>query len=324
MPTILDAKNNLATYFFQTAPNPWVNAIGVGTIPADESKPTLEALPQILVLVGPAAPCELEAIQNQVKQRAGDFPFQLLSTSRFEGLQGVATGSSISPYSFRYSLPRVSAGTFGGLAKAGGKEYVLGANHAMAHNGRAPVGTDIASPGTIDDVTGGAVIGSLSHFVKLDPPEWPLKGTPKNQVDCALAEIPNSGLVNAPNPLSVFSPSGFGPVPVSKKGRSTNVTNSQIRIWSLEGYVDFSFGAFYFSELMGTYETSVFASPGDSGAMVTTSGNQGVGLVMARAYVFDLVTGAFKGYIIAICSLTLVKDQLVTKAGAPAGIDFFV
>ncbi|MGH9823041.1 MAG: hypothetical protein ACREDR_07320, partial [Blastocatellia bacterium] len=76
--------------------------------------------------------------------------------------------------------------------------------------------------------------------------------------------------------------------------------------------------------------------PGDSGALVLTDpANEGLGLVMARAYSSGPFTpkppalfaapfqGTFVGYIVTLCSLVLVQQQLAIKMGlAPDHLTF--
>jgi len=180
------------------------------------------------------------------------------------------------------------------------------------------------------------VIGALSHVVKLNAPPWPLNGTTEdqaNKVDCALAEV--TGAIDAPTPVEVLSigPSPT-PIPVTKMGRTTLKTDSLVSVFDWDGFIDYSFGTYYFAGFLGAYDepqTSpsgtriVFAEPGDSGALVVNTQGQGVGLITARAYVFD-DSGQFTATIILMCSLSAVRDALATPTmlGIPlAKIEFW-
>jgi hypothetical protein len=224
-------------------------------------------------------------------------------------------GSSIGPYApLHYNVPQVTAGTFGAIAKdTAGNHYILGSNHVMAYNGRAPKGPPIVFPGTLDDSVTFTKIGSRSRFIELHPAAWPVTQPQApanmNQVDCALAEL-------TPAALAKMGPLGAGVTPIDpvmsevhKTGRTTRTTNGSLCILDWEGFIDLSFGTFYFRNLMGVLGSDgAFAAPGDSGAVVIDDAtNQPVGMVMARVYSSG---GPFTGYIVLICSMVEVCNQL--------------
>jgi hypothetical protein len=307
----------LVKQYFQNPGNPLVNAVAIGYLPGDES-------PQILIFVDPSvADCDRTAIDG-----AAPSPHKLLRAGRFVGLQ-TQTGASVSPYDpFRYNLPPFAAGTLGAVVDAGGKQYVLSSNHVLAHNGRVPQATPVATLGPLDDANVGSVIATRSDFVELQAPGWPLKGAPPNLVDCALAEV--TAPITSATPIDVFaSPSpGTTPsqtIPITKNGRSTGMTQSQIRIFHWAGYIDFSFGIYYFEEMMGTYDGhNMFAAPGDSGSLAVDSQGLGVGLITARGYVFDPTPDQFASHIILTCALDSVRSELAKGLGVahPKNIKF--
>ena len=224
----------------------------------------------------------------------------------------------------RFNVPQVTAGTFGAVVEdAGGKRYILGSNHVMAYNGRAPQNTPIAAPGTLDDETTFTVIGSRSGFVELHPAAWPVTQVQgpgnMNTVDCALAELTPAGHAK----LGALPPSVAAKEPVMtevhKTGRTTGLTQGAICILDWEGFIDFSFGTFYFQHLKGVLSTGSgpFAAPGDSGAVVVEDATgAAVGMVMARVYSSGgFVQGApgvgpFTGYIVLMCPMVDVCNEL--------------
>lgn len=293
-----------------------INAIAIGTQPDDGSNKE-----SLFVFLDPAASeCEEAGILNDAKGRVGS-AVQAVRAGPFEGLQA-ASGASIFPLDQdRYNIPPVGAGTFGPIAVAGGKRYVVSSNHVLANNGRTPVGTNVYFPGPVVNATGGAVIAAFTDYVSLTPPGWPLErgSGAANTVDCAWAELPQ-GVV--PGPVNLLSPPATTGTPVRKVGRTTGQTDSKIRFRNWRGFVDFSFGTYYFVDQFGTYEkagTDPFAAPGDSGSLVTKPGpgpTLGVGLVFALGYDYSLA-GDFRGYVILICRLELVAQQMGAKLGTP-------
>jgi hypothetical protein len=105
---------------------------------------------------------------------------------------------------------------------------------------------------------------------------------------------------------------------VHKTGRTTGRTEGSLRILDWEGFIDLSFGTFYFKNLMGVLgNDGAFAAPGDSGAVVIEDAtNRPVGMVMARVYSSGgflpgaPLAGPFTGYIVLMCSMVEVCNQL--------------
>jgi hypothetical protein len=119
-----------------------------------------------------------------------------------------------------------------------------------------------------------------------------------------------------PSPALGTTPSPFF---IRKNGITRQINQSQVTVFSWSGYIDFSFGLYYFENLMGTHDVhNIFAAPGDSGSLAVDSGDQGVGLITARGYVFDS-SDNFNAYVILICSLDSVRDHLAALPGFPPG-----
>lgn len=324
-----------------------VNAIGIGMVPPDAEAP------RFLVFVDPAASCEVDQIDREVKAHVKHYAYSLLFASKFTGLQTTTTppqvlsGFSIAAHDpYRYNIAPVSAGTLGAKVTARGVTYLLGCNHVLACNGRVPKDTPIYCPGPKGDrsanpwydVCPGQVVATRSEFVPFKSPGWPSNPLANiNTVDCALAEV-------APGvPLPLGAPCQPVPAPaltavtnVEKTGRTTGRTQASIGIWRWGGWINFSFGMFFFDNLLVTSEhvapypppglppvvgaRPVFAAPGDSGSIVLDTSQRGVGLVVARGYSFSQPTpaptsGVLTDVLIAICSLDLVTEGLATAMG---------
>jgi hypothetical protein len=342
-------KDQLVAHFQQN-PSPLVTGIALGSQPPagaklDNPDGAQPDKPYILILVEPVADCELQPVWNEVNSNAQGEPFLLLRTGRLVGLQA-STGTSVSAYApSRYNVPPAAAGTLGAILSAGGNQYTLSSNHVLAYNGRVPLGAAVVAPGTLDDPYGRNVVSRLSHFVALQPAAWPFNGTPDNIADCALAEVLSPNAIAHGPQVQVAAPVSTV-TNVRKQGRTTSSTQAPVCMWSLTATpVDLSFGTYCFSGFMatlGSYQQGIwradpFAAPGDSGALVLTDpGNQALGLVTARAYSSGVFSpnppaafppppqGAFVGYVVALCPLTSVRDELAPQLGVPpTQIQFF-
>jgi hypothetical protein len=356
-PRTIDAvSDQLATHFFYTNPNRLINGIAIGFLPEpDQAPPAENVQARLLIFVDTsAAKCEQDAIHAQVLEIAKEprgpaHAFQIVRSSRFVALQ-TAQDVSVSPFApLRFNVPLINAGSLGARVKIDriSRDYFLSSCHVLAFNGRVPLQIPILSPGLLDDATGGSTIGSRSYFVPIVDQPWPLPGrparpgspatspgTPANVVDCALAEEPRgshpAATLRAVTPATSIA---LG-TPVTKMGRATGRTNSVVWIPSWKGPIDFSFGTRYFKSLVGTQDGhNVFASPGDSGSLITDlAQNHGMGLVMARGYIFD-ASNNFTAYQVLFCPLTTVAQSLVDVINnnlnpnpglTPADLSFFV
>jgi hypothetical protein len=119
----------------------------------------------------------------------------------------------------------VMAGTFGALASDANGVYVLSNNHVLADEGLLPIASPIFQPGLLDG--GNAAtdqIAQLSNFVALQAGVF-------NQVDCAVAAVPNPADVSN-SILQIGPPQGAGAaqidMTVQKFGRTTGYTAGQI------------------------------------------------------------------------------------------------
>lgn len=326
---IESAHLKLVTGFFDPPygelPHPGlVTAIAIG-IPPDssatgESVSTGESL--IIFLDTAASGCEEQDILNDAKALATPFVPLILRAGPFEGLQA-APGDSIFPVNPGiYNIPPIGVGTFGlvAVAEPGGQQYAVSSNHVLANNGRTPAGTKVYFPGPVEDATNGSAIAAFTGCVSLNAPAWPVRsGAAPNTVDCAWAEL-TSPLTPAPPPPPEVTlpatPITTGTV-VTKQGRTTEKTTSTIRFRRWWGFVNFNFGTYFFVDQLATYDaagTDPFAAPGDSGSAALQGTATGVGLVSARGYHYGL-NGDFEGYIILICPLETIAQEMELSLG---------
>lgn len=186
----------------------------------------------------------------------------------------------------------VNAGTISMICRSqrpadAGKLFVLGNNHTLADLGAAKKGSAIIQPSPADGGVAADRIAKLSRFVAID--ESP-KAT--NQVDAALAELVTgipceTGICSIGIPQGTTAPT-FGAV-VQKHGRTTGLTRGVIDDPSVDAVIPLSRNdptrtARFVQQIriVPAVGMSLFAQPGDSGALVTTrKGNRVVGLLFA-------------------------------------------
>lgn len=178
----------------------------------------------------------------------------------------------------------VTAGTFGAVVydKSTGQPFILSNNHILAnssngHDARARIGDPILQPGAYD---GGKysknILARLAKYVTLD--EYPLV----NLMDCALAKPLNNDLI-VPDILGIGVVQGVvAPalgMNVIKSGRTSDVTNGQIRVMNVTADVNYGQGRVL------RFENQIFTTPmsqgGDSGSLVLDENNLAVGLLFA-------------------------------------------
>jgi hypothetical protein len=295
-----------------------VSAVAIGFPPQVQTNQ--ESL--IVFIDTAASDCEEAAIKNEIPPLVTGFNLAVIRTGDFEGLQAHA-GDSIAPVDPpRYNIPQIAAGTLGLVAKtANNSQFLVSSNHVLANNKRTLAATNVRDPGLYDATgNGGDAIAASADCVLLTAPPWPLRArtADRNPADCAWAKL-NADI----NPLPPGVTPPAAPVtcgtPVSKFGRTTGSTPSNIRFRRWCGFIDFTFGTFYFAGQLATYDLAggdPFAQPGDSGSLALVSNTHtGVGLVSARGYQYDSA-GNFLGYIIVISPLEDVLQQIESNLGA--------
>jgi len=178
----------------------------------------------------------------------------------------------------------ITAGTFGAVVydRKDGQPLILSNNHVLANssNGRdtrAKIGDLILQPGAID---GGVKpedgIARLKKYVALN--EYPRR----NNVDCALAQPLNTGLI-VPEILGIGKVQGTITAQVGmnvkKTGRTTGLTTGKIRAVNVTLNVGYGSGRTLRFE--NQILTTNISSGGDSGSLVMEENNRAVGLLFA-------------------------------------------
>lgn len=175
----------------------------------------------------------------------------------------------------------VMAGTFGALAADANGVYVLSNNHVLADEGLLPIRSPIFQPGLLDG--GNAAtdqIAQLSNFVALQAGVF-------NQVDCAVAVVPNPADVSNAI-LQIGPPQDAGAatidMTVQKFGRTTGYTAGQITSIDTDVTVQYETGTFSFGGqiIVVGLDGQPFSDAGDSGSLIVERGtNLAVGLLFA-------------------------------------------
>jgi hypothetical protein len=207
-----------------------------------------------------------------IKKTLGSVQTDVIETGRFVAFQDAAAEPKASPGSsigLDYMAPNVDPtiiGTLGGFVKINDDYYVLGSNHAMMANGRVPKGTPITFK--IPNTFGQRVFASTAVHVPLVQagPNYP------NHVDCALAKVENSELVETQFPDRIVDYSN--PIDPETQMKVSRVDQSDKATGVITGVnvhmrIDYRFGTYDFDDLVlieGDY--GQFAVPGDSGALV--------------------------------------------------------
>ena len=181
-------------------------------------------------------------------------------TGRLAGFHKVGPGATLGLLLNVPNVNPMAMGTFGAVVVKGKQAFLLGANHALAFNGRVPEGTEIYAREWREFVTGNEhVLAHLSETVLLDR-------NGDNQVDCALAEITHPDVVRIGDPVE--------PVNVAEQDRVYKDTDrgkmtGRVTDTNATLEIDFSFGTFRFRDLILIEgKGGRFATPGDSGALV--------------------------------------------------------
>jgi hypothetical protein len=159
--------------------------------------------------------------------------------------------------------------------------YMLSNNHVLANTNAAQIGDPILQPGPYDGGTVlSDVIGRLTRYV---PINWITPtSAPLNYVDAAIAEVDFHSLTReiyyigyiktlyvAPNVNDV----------VQKTGRTTNFSTG--RVLNINATVNVNYGGGLTARFARQILTQAMSAPGDSGSLVSTLDEEGVGLLFA-------------------------------------------
>lgn len=255
--------------------------LDAGMLPRDQIVPkTIEKMPVDVKEVGtimamPAAPPVEPA---------------LLGTQALTGRLRPAMGG------FSCGHPKVTAGTiatgcrpatpFPGIPA---RYYLLSNNHVLANSNFAAVGDPILQPGSIDGGTvPNDVIGRLAAFVPLKyltPTTAPL-----NLVDAAIAEVPfhalNREIYYIGYVRRLYHAPKVGDI-LQKTGRTTNFTTG--RVTDINATVDVGGYAGGTARFAPQIITTAMSAGGDSGSLVTTLEEEGVGLLFAGSSAVTII-----------------------------------
>jgi hypothetical protein len=223
-----------------------------------------------------------ESTDEWLTHRTNDCKLQSLSrTAGTYSPQG--PGSKIRVKATAPNVNSSAMGTLGAVVRDGhGTQYILGCNHTLAVNGRVPQGSPIVSAEFVGQST---LLAKRYKFIEL-------RSDRGNAVDCAIAEVIRKPRkrVDAKFPASSFKLGSGAPakpalgMDVQKLGGATGLTKGTVVDCDADLFVTFSFGTFRFDHqvIIDGGEDYLFASVGDSGALVVDTGAR----PQARAMIF--------------------------------------
>jgi hypothetical protein len=237
----------------------------LGTLPAGEALPRMvDGLPTDVEEVG--AFQRLGAVASPAAQAGPANPRV--------PIRPIRPGSSISPLVG-------DAGTFGALVTDAEGRYILSNNHVIANEDQLPTGAPIIQPALRDG--GQPAADVVAHFSRAVP----LQAEHPNDVDAAIAALPDPGLAS-PDVLFIGQPAGVGPASVGmavhKFGRTTSYTVGRVMSVDTDLKAAYPKGELSFREQIIIVGASggAFANFGDSGSLVLERGsNRAVGLLSA-------------------------------------------
>jgi len=275
------------------SPDPDLNVVGVG-VGEKISDNRRTGIMAVKFLVR-AKYAEKHISQKHVLPKSiGGLPVDVEEVGLFRRFAAPAVAASIDPRTrVRPAQPGCSigfadpngqftmAGTFGALVKDDNGVYILSNNHVLADEGQLPLGSPIFQPGLLD---GGDPntdqIAQLTNFVALQPGVL-------NQVDCAVAGVPNPADVSNAI-LQIGPPQGAGAatldMTVQKFGRTTGYSAGQVTSIDTDVTVQYETGSFTFGGqiIVVGLDGQPFSGAGDSGSLIVERNtNLAVGLLFA-------------------------------------------
>lgn len=190
---------------------------------------------------------------------------------------------------FRITAGTIATGCYdwGSFPDVPRRYYLLSNNHVLANSNLASIGDPILQPGAFDGGTMPAdVIGRLARFVPIRfiPPTPPV---PLNLVDAAIAEVQfhdlNREVYWIGHVKTLYLQPKVGDI-VEKTGRTTSFTTG--RVTNINATIDVNYGAgriarFARQILAQTASGTAMGAGGDSGSLVTSLEEEGVGLLFA-------------------------------------------
>jgi S1-C subfamily serine protease len=276
------------------APSPAVNLVGVGIgEKVTSGRPTGELCVKVLVArkypkarIRPREriPPAVDGIPTDIE--GVGYPRKLALPNRLRHrpvVGGISVGLD------RTAVPYRFAGTLGAVVRdPTGALYALSNNHVLADENRAPLGSPVIQPGTLDGGESADRVGALSRFV-------PLRfGNRRNWMDAAIARF-DPDVAAEPEILGIGRPLGIGRVAlhvlVRKSGRTTGLTEGIVRAIRFDVVnVRYDQGMVRMDDTIVIRPTEGdFSRPGDSGSVVVDPQGRVVGLLFAGS---DVVTFA--------------------------------
>lgn len=273
-------KQRVEEEFFRSR-YPNVLGLGVG-IKWTRKEPTAE--PALIVLVEDKVQRETLRAKECIPDSINGVRTDVLKTGRIASC-GILT-KRVRPArgGLSVSHEKGTAGTLALCCYGQNKHYILGCNHVLALSNEASLGDRIVQPGVADGGSIEDTLATLSRFVPIDFEPEIKREEHKNKVDAALAEsaLPDVergiywiGPVRKTLPLSEVEVG----MPVQKVGRTTGYTQGRITV--VDATVDVQYGGGKTARFSGQILTNRLSSGGDSGSLVVSQENQGVGLLFA-------------------------------------------
>jgi hypothetical protein len=192
-----------------------------------------------------------------------------------------------SPIGVSVGHPNITAGTIGArVVDNQGNTFILSNNHVLANSNDANIGDNILQPGAFDGGSNpGDAIGTLYDFQEIS-------FTSNNEMDAAIAIVPDSDLLGSTLPGGYGSPSGqvvsasVGQS-VQKCGRTTGCTVGTVEEVNVtvsicfEGVIFCTKSATFVNQF--TITPGSFSDGGDSGSLIVSNdgNNHAVGLLFA-------------------------------------------
>ena len=231
----------------------------------------------VLFTACPAEWIDLERVRGLVPD-SGEVPIRVQMTGSI--FAAAAAGDGI-------SIPRCAIGSVGVLVEEKGTRarWMLSCNHVIADCNRAAIGrTTISDRGKHGvTLTPGTSLATLDKFHPIDFAAGRI-----NYVDAALGQLAKGGSVVtgvAGRTITTAVAPPTTPMQVEKRGWATGLTQGTLSFFVTGFALTYATGATAIFDkqlgLMAKAGAGAFAQPGDSGALVTDTSHNALGLLFA-------------------------------------------
>jgi len=259
----------------------------VGVIQAGEtmapSRPQVEVAPDALKVEPGANGVAVREPEMGFRERLeAEIGPQLLATRARPAMGGYSVGH------YRITAGTIATGCYDLRDFPGvpSRYYVLSNNHVIANSNAAAVGDPILQPGPYD---GGVfpqdLFARLTRWVPIRFVSGSIQ--PTNYVDAAIGEVPfhylNRDVYWIGHATKMYQAPTVGDV-VQKTGRTTNFTTGRVTNINATVFVNYGGGqvAKFVRQILAQTATGrAMGAPGDSGSLVMTLDEEGVGLLFA-------------------------------------------